>query len=104
MAKKSPRSGNSRWNQPNMKTALCGSPIYSRSRGRPRGRQQKCHGSVILARRRHGWRYQRKGGSARVMYILTITYPKSADSNFDFEYFRSTHLPEVGKAFKPFGL
>ena len=38
------------------------------------------------------------------MYILTITYPKSADSSFDFEYFRSKHLPEVGKAFKPFGL
>jgi len=38
------------------------------------------------------------------MYILTITYPKSADSSFDFDYFRSTHLPQVGKAFKPFGL
>ena len=38
------------------------------------------------------------------MYILTITYPKSPDSSFDFDYFRSKHLPEVGKAFKPFGL
>ena len=38
------------------------------------------------------------------MYILTITYPKSADASFDFDYFRSKHLPEVGKAFKPFGL
>lgn len=38
------------------------------------------------------------------MYILTVTYPKSAKANFDFDYFRSTHLPEVGKAFKPFGL
>ena len=38
------------------------------------------------------------------MYILTITYPKSAKSSFDFDYFRSTHLPEVGKAFRPFGL
>ena len=38
------------------------------------------------------------------MYILTITYPKSAESTFDFDYFRSKHLPEVGKAFKPFGL
>ena len=38
------------------------------------------------------------------MYILTITYPKSGDSSFDFDYFRSTHLPAVGKAFKPFGL
>jgi len=38
------------------------------------------------------------------MYILTVTYPKSADASFDFDYFRSRHLPEVGKAFKPFGL
>lgn len=38
------------------------------------------------------------------MYVLTITYPKSADSTFDFDYFRSKHLPEVGKAFGPFGL
>jgi uncharacterized protein (TIGR02118 family) len=38
------------------------------------------------------------------MYILTVTYPKSADASFDFDYFRSKHLPEVGKAFKPFGL
>jgi len=38
------------------------------------------------------------------MYILTVTYPKSGDASFDFDYFRSTHLPEVGKAFKPFGL
>jgi uncharacterized protein (TIGR02118 family) len=38
------------------------------------------------------------------MYILTITYPKSADASFDFDYFRSKHLPEVGKAFQPFGL
>jgi uncharacterized protein (TIGR02118 family) len=38
------------------------------------------------------------------MYILTITYPRSADATFDFGYFQSKHLPEVGKAFKPFGL
>lgn len=38
------------------------------------------------------------------MYILTITYPKSADATFDFDYFRSTHLPAVGEAFGPFGL
>lgn len=38
------------------------------------------------------------------MYVLTITYPKSADATFDFDYFKSKHLPEVGKAFKPFGL
>ena len=38
------------------------------------------------------------------MYVLTIIYPKSADATFDFDYFRSTHLPEIGKAFGPFGL
>jgi uncharacterized protein (TIGR02118 family) len=38
------------------------------------------------------------------MYILTITYPKSADASFDFDYFRSKHLPEIGKGFKAFGL
>jgi uncharacterized protein (TIGR02118 family) len=38
------------------------------------------------------------------MYILTITYPKSADASFDFDYFRTKHLPDIGKAFKPFGL
>lgn len=38
------------------------------------------------------------------MYILTITYPNSAGTNFDFDYFRSKHLPEVGRAFGPFGL
>jgi uncharacterized protein (TIGR02118 family) len=38
------------------------------------------------------------------MYILTITYPKSPDSTFDFDYFRQKHLPKVGEAFGPFGL
>ena len=38
------------------------------------------------------------------MYILTITYPKSAGATFDFDYFRSTHLPALGNAFQPFGL
>lgn len=38
------------------------------------------------------------------MYVLTITYPNSADAKFDFDYFRSKHLPEIGKAFGPFGL
>jgi uncharacterized protein (TIGR02118 family) len=38
------------------------------------------------------------------MYVLTVIYPKSGDASFDFDYFRSKHLPEVGKAFKPFGL
>lgn len=38
------------------------------------------------------------------MYILTITYPASKGATFDFDYFRTRHLPEVGKAFGPFGL
>ena len=38
------------------------------------------------------------------MYILTIHYPKSEGATFDFDYFKSTHLPELGKAFKPYGL
>lgn len=38
------------------------------------------------------------------MYILTVMYPRTADARFDFEYFRSTHLPKVGEVFKPFGL
>ena len=38
------------------------------------------------------------------MYILTVTYPKSSDATFDFDYFREQHLPETGKVFGPFGL
>ena len=38
------------------------------------------------------------------MYILTIHYPRAAGDTFDFDYFREKHLPEVGKAFGPFGL
>ena len=38
------------------------------------------------------------------MYVLTVHYPASPDATFDFDYFRTKHLPEVGKAFKPFGL
>ena len=38
------------------------------------------------------------------MYILTVTYPASKGATFDFDYFRTKHLPEVGKAFGPFGL
>jgi hypothetical protein len=30
------------------------------------------------------------------MYILTINYPKSDGATFDFDYFRSKHLPEIG--------
>ncbi len=38
------------------------------------------------------------------MYILTITYPQSPDATFDFDYYRSKHLPEIGRVFGPFGL
>ena len=38
------------------------------------------------------------------MYILTVTYPKSPDATFDFGYYRTRHLPEVGNAFGPFGM
>jgi uncharacterized protein (TIGR02118 family) len=38
------------------------------------------------------------------MYIITIHYPNADGANFDFDYYRTKHLPEVGKAFKPFGL
>ena len=50
------------------------------------------------------WRCGSKPASACGMYIVTITYPKSPESTFDFDYFRTRHLPEVGKAFGPFGL
>ena len=38
------------------------------------------------------------------MYIVTIHYPNSDGATFDFDYFHRQHLPEVGKAFRPFGL
>jgi uncharacterized protein (TIGR02118 family) len=38
------------------------------------------------------------------MYILTIHYPNADGATFDFDYYRTKHLPEVGKAFGPFGL
>lgn len=38
------------------------------------------------------------------MYIITIHYPNADGATFDFDYYRTTHLPEVGKAFGPFGL
>ena len=38
------------------------------------------------------------------MYIITIHYPNTDGATFDFDYFRTKHLPEVGKAFGPFGL
>jgi uncharacterized protein (TIGR02118 family) len=38
------------------------------------------------------------------MYIITIHYPASEGATFDFDYYRTKHLPEVGKAFGPFGL
>jgi uncharacterized protein (TIGR02118 family) len=38
------------------------------------------------------------------MYIITIHYPAADGATFDHEYYRTKHLPEVGKAFGPFGL
>ncbi|MEO6433449.1 MAG: EthD family reductase [Sphingomicrobium sp.] len=38
------------------------------------------------------------------MYILTITYPNVDGATFDYDYYRSTHLPMVGEAFGPHGL
>ena len=38
------------------------------------------------------------------MYIISIHYPNADGATFDFDYFRTRHLPEVGKAFEPFGL
>jgi uncharacterized protein (TIGR02118 family) len=38
------------------------------------------------------------------MYIITIHYPAPEGATFDFDYYRTKHLPEVGKAFGPFGL
>ena len=38
------------------------------------------------------------------MYIISIHYPNADGAAFDFDYYRTKHLPEVGKAFGPFGL
>lgn len=38
------------------------------------------------------------------MYIITIHYPNTDGATFDFDYYRTKHLPEVGKAFGQFGL
>ena len=38
------------------------------------------------------------------MFIITIHYPNSDGATFDFDYFRTKYLPEVGKVFGPFGL
>jgi len=38
------------------------------------------------------------------MYIITIHYPTADGATFDHDYYRTKHLPEVGKAFGPFGL
>ena len=38
------------------------------------------------------------------MYIISIYYPNADGATFDFDYFRTKHLPEVGIAFAPFGL
>ena len=33
------------------------------------------------------------------MICMTILYPKADDSTFDMEYYTSTHMPMVAKAF-----
>jgi uncharacterized protein (TIGR02118 family) len=38
------------------------------------------------------------------MYILTIHYPNTKGATFDFDYFHQQHLPQVGIAFRPYGL
>ena len=38
------------------------------------------------------------------MYIISIHYPNADGATFDFDYFRTNHLPAVGNAFGPFGL
>ena len=38
------------------------------------------------------------------MYIVTVHYPNAKGATFDFDYFRTKHLPEVGQVFGPFGL
>ena len=38
------------------------------------------------------------------MYIITIHYPNADGATFDHDYYRTQHLPEVGKAFGQFGL
>ena len=38
------------------------------------------------------------------MFIITIHYPNADGATFDHDYYRTRHLPEVGKAFGPFGL
>ena len=38
------------------------------------------------------------------MPTVSVIYPRREGATFDFDYFRTKHLPEVGKAFKPFGL
>ena len=38
------------------------------------------------------------------MYIITIHSPNADGATFDHDYYRTKHLPEVGKVFQPFGL
>ena len=38
------------------------------------------------------------------MYIITVHYPNADGATFDFDYFRTKYLPEVGNVFRPFGL
>lgn len=38
------------------------------------------------------------------MYIITVTYPNVEGATFNFDYYRQTHLPMVGRAFGPHGM
>ena len=38
------------------------------------------------------------------MYIVAITYPNGEGATFDHDYYRTQHLPMVGKAFTPHGM
>jgi len=38
------------------------------------------------------------------MYCLTVTYPKSDETMFDFNYYENSHVPLVKEKYGPFGL
>ncbi len=38
------------------------------------------------------------------MYILTLSYPAQGGATFDFDAFRGSYLPALGRVFGPYGL
>jgi uncharacterized protein (TIGR02118 family) len=38
------------------------------------------------------------------MYCLTVSYPKAADSHFDYDYYREKHIPLCNELFRDHGL